>query len=187
MNNPSAKVTVMNSTSNHNGATGFQAFQLKNVLSQNVVASYNNWRGAQGAYYEWTRAALTYFPITAKPSPVLPLSIIRHSASTGTRTWLPSRQALSSPLRIAAVFWWKSAQGPVSVSNSTFCSTQGAGGSVTSDFVLRALSNRVSRKRNPSRKATRQHRPAARRMTNMRHVQLVDLTQHLFANRQKKS
>jgi Abnormal spindle-like microcephaly-assoc'd, ASPM-SPD-2-Hydin len=46
-------VTVTNTTANHNGSTGFNAVQVKNFSWQNIAASYNNWRGAQGAYYSW--------------------------------------------------------------------------------------------------------------------------------------
>ena len=53
VNDPVTNVTVMNSTANHNGGAGFEAFQVLNVLWQNDTASYNNWRGAQGVFYEW--------------------------------------------------------------------------------------------------------------------------------------
>lgn len=44
-------VTIENSTANHNGDSGFQYNQTKNLLWMNDTASYNNWRGAEGAYY----------------------------------------------------------------------------------------------------------------------------------------
>ena len=37
-------------TSNHNGTAGFEA-GTKNIIFWNNEASYNNWRGAQGAFY----------------------------------------------------------------------------------------------------------------------------------------
>ena len=55
-NSPTANVTVMNSTSNHNGASGYNSYQTLNILWQDDTASYNNWRGAQGAFYEWGAA-----------------------------------------------------------------------------------------------------------------------------------
>jgi hypothetical protein len=51
--NAAANVSVMSSTARHNGAAGFEAYQALNILWQNDTASYNNWRGAQGVYYEW--------------------------------------------------------------------------------------------------------------------------------------
>jgi hypothetical protein len=48
---PATNFTVENSVSNHNGDSGFQEATTKNGLWQSDTASYNNWRGAQGAYY----------------------------------------------------------------------------------------------------------------------------------------
>ncbi|HKH98979.1 MAG TPA: hypothetical protein VJ999_07720 [Candidatus Sulfotelmatobacter sp.] len=47
--------TVQNSVANSNGQVGFASNQVKNSLWQNNVAEYNNWRGAQGAFYVWDR------------------------------------------------------------------------------------------------------------------------------------
>jgi hypothetical protein len=58
LSGPVTNVTVVNSVANHNGAAGFDTFRAKNVLWQNVLASYNNWRGAQGAYYTWNTAGM---------------------------------------------------------------------------------------------------------------------------------
>ena len=49
--NPFTNFTVQNTISNHNGDSGFQEFQTLNGLWTNDTASFNNWRGAQGAYY----------------------------------------------------------------------------------------------------------------------------------------
>jgi hypothetical protein len=59
--NPVTNVTVLNSTAKHNGASGFQAWEAKNVLWQGSTASYNNWRGAQGAYYTWNTGGYHIF------------------------------------------------------------------------------------------------------------------------------
>ena len=45
-------VTVINSVARHNGEAGFGGYQLIDSLWQSDDASYNNWRGAQGAYYK---------------------------------------------------------------------------------------------------------------------------------------
>jgi hypothetical protein len=45
--------TVQNSTANSNGQVGFASHEVKNSLWQNNTADYNNWRGAQGAFYTW--------------------------------------------------------------------------------------------------------------------------------------
>jgi hypothetical protein len=49
--NPVTYFTVENSVSNHNGQSGYQESQTKYGLWQSDSASYNNWRGAQAAYY----------------------------------------------------------------------------------------------------------------------------------------
>lgn len=51
ISNPAANFTVQNTISNHNGDSGFQEYQTLNGLWSNDAASFNNWRGAQGAYY----------------------------------------------------------------------------------------------------------------------------------------
>jgi hypothetical protein len=45
--------TVENSIANSNGQVGFASHEVKNSLWQNNTANYNNWRGAQGAFYTW--------------------------------------------------------------------------------------------------------------------------------------
>lgn len=50
-NNPVTYFTVENSSALHNGDTGFQESETQYGLWQSDTSSYNNWRGAQGAYY----------------------------------------------------------------------------------------------------------------------------------------
>jgi hypothetical protein len=46
--------TVQNSVALHNGALGFNnSYKVKYDLWQSDIANYNNWRGAQGAFYTW--------------------------------------------------------------------------------------------------------------------------------------
>jgi hypothetical protein len=51
ISNPVTYFTVENSVSQHNGDSGFQEATTNYGLWQSDTASYNNWRGAQGAYY----------------------------------------------------------------------------------------------------------------------------------------
>jgi hypothetical protein len=51
ISNPVTYFTVENSLSQHNGDAGFQEATTQYGLWQSDTASYNNWRGAQGAYY----------------------------------------------------------------------------------------------------------------------------------------
>lgn len=51
IDNPTTYFTVENSNALHNGDSGFQSYETQYGLWQNDVTAYNNWRGAQGAYY----------------------------------------------------------------------------------------------------------------------------------------
>jgi hypothetical protein len=53
-------VTVQSSQANHNGQTGFFAQYVDGVEYSSDEASFNNWRGAQGAYYAWNVAGLKF-------------------------------------------------------------------------------------------------------------------------------
>lgn len=52
--------TVKNSTANHNGQAGMTSYQVKYGSWQSDVANYNNWRGAQGAFYSWDAAGFHF-------------------------------------------------------------------------------------------------------------------------------
>jgi hypothetical protein len=56
--NPATYFTVENSVSQHNGDSGFQENQTLYGLWQSDTTSYNNWRGAQGAFYACNTAGL---------------------------------------------------------------------------------------------------------------------------------
>ena len=49
--NPSTNFTVQNSILNHNGQMGGGDYKVKNMLWQNDMFNYNNWRGALGSTY----------------------------------------------------------------------------------------------------------------------------------------
>jgi hypothetical protein len=49
-------ITVENSVGNHNGEEGLQGYRVYDGLWKSDTASYNDWRGAQGAYYVWNSA-----------------------------------------------------------------------------------------------------------------------------------
>jgi hypothetical protein len=51
LSNPVTYFTVENSVAQHNGDSGFQEATTLYGLWQSDTTSYNNWRGAQGAYY----------------------------------------------------------------------------------------------------------------------------------------
>ncbi len=59
----SSNVTVQNTIGSFNGGLGLGAFQGKNIEFQNDEADYNNWRGAQGAIYDWGMGGLKFMLI----------------------------------------------------------------------------------------------------------------------------
>jgi hypothetical protein len=58
MENSATYFTVENSVAQHNGDSGFQESETKYGLWQSDTTSYNNWRGAQGAYYACNTSGL---------------------------------------------------------------------------------------------------------------------------------
>lgn len=54
-------VTVKNSLANYNGGLGFQGSKDQNTLYSFNESDYNNWRGAQAAFYEWAMGGTKFF------------------------------------------------------------------------------------------------------------------------------
>jgi hypothetical protein len=57
----SSNVTVQNSIASYNGGIGFQGNRIQNVLYNFNESDYNNWRGAQAAFYEWGMGGAKFF------------------------------------------------------------------------------------------------------------------------------
>ncbi|HUI43419.1 MAG TPA: right-handed parallel beta-helix repeat-containing protein [Terriglobia bacterium] len=53
--------TVQNSTANHNGESGFQVTMVTSGLMQSDEASFNDWRGAQGIYYNYNSGGAHFY------------------------------------------------------------------------------------------------------------------------------
>ena len=51
--NSSSHITVQNSIASHNGGVGFQGFRDQYALFNYDESDFNNWRGSQGALYNW--------------------------------------------------------------------------------------------------------------------------------------
>ena len=59
--NSSNYVTVKNSIANYNGGVGFQGCKGQNILFSFNESDYNNWRGAQAAFYDWAMGGTKFF------------------------------------------------------------------------------------------------------------------------------
>jgi hypothetical protein len=58
---PQSNYTVQNVIANHNGERGIATDETLNGLWQNIDASYNDWRGEQGAFTQWAAAGIYPF------------------------------------------------------------------------------------------------------------------------------
>lgn len=129
-------ITVKNSTSNHNGATGFQAYQLKNVLWQNVEASYNNWRGAQGAYYSWNTGGLHIFSDHSETLTGARLVYNQtHGIHWDTDDANIAADSIFASQNTVGILNEKN-EGPITITNSQFCSSYSVAAGYAG-FVLR--------------------------------------------------
>lgn len=134
--------TVQNSVSNHNGTDGMKGQHTKYDLWQNNQTRYNGWRGAQGAYYAWGTSG-SHFGLAHNQT-------VKNIDSSFNQTfgfhWDTDNEndtadlLLASQNQLAGGFFEKS-QGPVTVSNSTFCSGDPYTGPNNLGFELRNSSH----------------------------------------------
>jgi hypothetical protein len=57
----STNVTLQNSVANYNGGVGFMANKDQSILLSFNESDYNNWRGAQGAFFDWAMGGTKLF------------------------------------------------------------------------------------------------------------------------------
>jgi hypothetical protein len=125
---PLADVTVQDSVANHNGESGFHTYEMLNVLWQSDQASYNNWRGAQGSYYDWNVAGAHFYHDHSETINGLALLFNPthgvHWDTDSQNVTVSSLVAVNNLLNAAFV---EASEGPVTLSNSQFCSSNYAG------------------------------------------------------------
>jgi len=114
--------TVQNSVANHNGVTGTEDFHTSYALWQNNRTLYNGWRGAQGVYYNWGSAG-THFA-TAHNQTVK--NIVSAFNQTFGFHWDTDNQndtadSIVSNENLLAGGFVEQTEGPVTISNSSFC------------------------------------------------------------------
>jgi len=134
--------TVRNSVANHNGETGYHSFQVKNDLWQSDVANYNNWRGAQGAYYNYDTAGTkwmldhdgTYNNITTAFNIANGITFDTDQENVAV-SGLVASSNLGNGLQI------EKDEGPLSVTSSTLCANNLLGMNYKGGVVLRNSEN----------------------------------------------
>jgi hypothetical protein len=114
--------TVQNSVASHNGQVGFTTSQVKNGLWQSDTTSYNNWRGAQGAFYSWdtggTKFLLDHNGTFSRLTTAFNQA---HGAAFDTDNKNASLDSLISLSNIGTGFYAEKSEGPLAFSNSAIC------------------------------------------------------------------
>jgi hypothetical protein len=113
--------TVQSSFANHNGQKGFATHQVKYGLWQSDTANYNNWRGAQSAFYVYDSGAFRLF-LDHNGTFNNPVALFNET--NGIHFDTDNENAiLSSPLLADNLYGFllEKSQGPVTVSNGYFC------------------------------------------------------------------
>jgi hypothetical protein len=120
--NTAQNFTVQNSVAEFNGQVGYGSHEVKNTLWQNNVTQYNNWRGAQSAFYVWDRGGAkwmldhdsTYKNITSNYN--LANGVFWDTDNENiTYTGSVSAMNLVNDMQI------EKTQGPITVANSYLC------------------------------------------------------------------
>jgi hypothetical protein len=116
-----SNITVLNSISKNNGGAGFTAHWAKNVLWKGTTAAYNNWRGAQGAYYTWGTGGYhlfsdhndTFTSVTSKNNQTFGIHWDTDNLNIGVTNLINSGNAFGMSI--------EKNEGPIKISNSKFC------------------------------------------------------------------
>jgi hypothetical protein len=114
--------TVQNSVGNDNGQVGFASHEVKNGLWQSNVANYNNWRGAQGAFYTWDTGGTKWM---WDHNGTYKNMVSNFNQANGV-AWDTDNQDVTFTSGVSAVnlvngMQIEKTQGPFTISNSYFC------------------------------------------------------------------
>jgi hypothetical protein len=119
----SSYITAQNSIANHNGVSGMQDFDVTNGLWQNNQTSFNGWRGAQAVYYSWGSAG-THF--VGSHDETVDNIQSNYNQTFGfhwdTDNENDSASTLTSQENLLAGAFVEKSEGPVTLSDSVFCS-----------------------------------------------------------------
>jgi hypothetical protein len=147
ISNPTTYFTVQNSSALHNGDSGFQDSQTQYGLWQSDTTSYNNWRGAQGAYYACNTAGLhawlthndTLNDVTMSFNQAYGIHWDTDNANITTT-------GLNATSNLMAGLFVEKDEGPVTLSDAYICnqnSAMGVGGLVLRNSEGVSLTNSV--------------------------------------------
>lgn len=134
--------TVRGNLASHNGSAGFQSYKLRDVIYQDIVASFNGWRVQQGAFFGWDEGGVKI--LLAHGSQ---FKNIKSFSNQGPGFWFDtdnrdvtiSDSYLSGNTLAGAKL--EANQGPITIENSRICNNQ-------QDGVFALNSDRVTLKGN---------------------------------------
>lgn len=115
-------------------------------LWQNDEANYNNWRGAQGAFYSWNSAGMhSYASHNASFNTITTDLNQTYGTHWDTDHLDIATNALVSSSNLLAAGFLEASEGPLSISNSYLCNsgTIGGGGLKLRDAAMLTLTNDV--------------------------------------------
>lgn len=126
--NPATNFTVENSTAIHNGDSGFQESQTKYGLWQSDTTSYNNWRGAQGAYYACNTSGLHVWEAHNDTITNLTTSFNQtYGIHWDTDNQNISTSGINATSNLMSGVFVEKDEGPVTFANSYFCHQNSSG------------------------------------------------------------
>ncbi len=133
-----SKFTVQNSVANHNGEMGFHTAQVKYGSWQSDTTAYNNWRGAQGAFYSWDAGGTKF--MWDHNSTFNKLSAV-YNLAPGAAFDTDNRDATITSLvavgNYGNGFFAEKSEGPLTFASSYFCGNNLAGDPHLGGFSLR--------------------------------------------------
>ncbi|HYM78939.1 MAG TPA: hypothetical protein VE377_23400 [Candidatus Dormibacteraeota bacterium] len=136
VSNPTTYFTVENSTAQHNGDSGFQESQTKYGLWQSDTTSYNNWRGAQGAFYACNTSGLHVWGAHNDTINSLTTSFNEtYGIHWDTDNASISNTGLNATSNLLTGVFMEKDEGPITFSNSYFCHQNAT--PAVAGFVLR--------------------------------------------------
>ncbi len=126
----SNNVTVQSSVASYNGGVGMMGNQDQATLFSFNESDYNNWRGAQGAFYDWAMAGIKLFAMRST-------TVQNHFSynnqaqglwfDTDNKNITVDNATLSGNVLAGAQI--ERNEGPITIQNSAFCSS-GAGANI---------------------------------------------------------
>ena len=120
----SSNVTVKNSVTSYNGGVGFNGDRDQNLLLSFNESDFNNWRGAQAAFYDWAMGGVKLFRIHGA-------TVQNHFSynNQAQGVWFDTDNknitvnGATASGNVQAALQIERNEGPITVENSTLCSS----------------------------------------------------------------